>query len=170
MRRSRPLGRLGCQRRICVWIHLKFVDLLSLISCPMTCFALVCQFESFAAYRASRTTENYKALQALYDQLKGKGFVVLAFPCNQFGAQEPDTCPVIQKNMNTKFGVTFPIFDKIEVNGDNTAPIFQTIKAALPGDIAWNFEKFLVDKEGKPVKRFKSSWSSSVEEEVAKLL
>jgi glutathione peroxidase len=114
--------------------------------------------------------ENYKEMQALYEKLKGKGFVVLAFPCNQFGAQEPDACPVIQKNMQGKFGVTFPIFDKVDVNGANTSDVFKTLKGALPGDIGWNFEKFLVDKEGNPVKRFKSGWSSSVEEEVTKLL
>lgn len=114
--------------------------------------------------------ENYKEMQALYEKLKSKGFVVLAFPCNQFGAQEPDACPVIQKNMQNKFGVSFPMFDKVDVNGANTCEVYKTLKAALPGDISWNFEKFLVDKEGKPVKRFKSSWSSSVEEEVEKLL
>jgi glutathione peroxidase len=84
---------------------------------------------------------------------------VLGFPCNQFGAQEPGSDEEILEFVTSKFDVTFPMFHKIEVNGDGAAPLYQWLKAEQPGDgdsaeITWNFEKFLVDKQGNVVDRF----------------
>jgi glutathione peroxidase len=84
---------------------------------------------------------------------------VLGFPCNQFGAQEPGTDEEILEFATSKYGVTFPMFSKIEVNGDGAAPLYRWLKEQRPGDgasadITWNFEKFLVDKEGNVVERF----------------
>ncbi len=84
---------------------------------------------------------------------------MLGFPCNQFGAQEPGSDEEILEFVTSKFDVTFPMFHKIEVNGDGAAPLYKWLKAAQPGDgesaeITWNFEKFLVDKEGNVVERF----------------
>jgi len=83
--------------------------------------------------------------------------VILGFPCNQFGGQEPGTNAEIESFCSTKFGVTFPLFDKIKVNGPNAAPLYEFLKReAASGNIGWNFEKFLIDKNGKVVKHFKS--------------
>lgn len=95
----------------------------------------------------------------MYEELKDQGLVVLGFPCNQFGAQEPGTNEEILEFATSKYGVTFPMFAKIEVNGDNAAPLYQFLTKAAPAEdgstkIPWNFIKFLVDKEGKVVKRF----------------
>jgi len=84
---------------------------------------------------------------------------VLGFPCNQFGAQEPGSDEEILEFVTSKFDVTFPMFHKIDVNGDGAAPLYQWLKAEQPGDadstdITWNFEKFLVDKQGNVVERF----------------
>ncbi len=84
---------------------------------------------------------------------------MLGFPCNQFGAQEPGSDDEILEFVTSKFDVTFPMFHKIEVNGDGAAPLYQWLKAEQPGDgdtaeITWNFEKFLVDKQGNVVERF----------------
>ena len=84
---------------------------------------------------------------------------MLGFPCNQFGKQEPGTEAEILEFVTSKFDVDFPMFSKIEVNGDGSAPLYQLLKAAQPGpgdssDITWNFEKFLVDKEGNVVERY----------------
>jgi glutathione peroxidase len=84
---------------------------------------------------------------------------VLGFPCNQFGGQEPGSDAEILEFVSSKFGVTFPMFHKIEVNGDGAAPLYQWLKAEQPGDgdsaeITWNFEKFLVDRHGDVVERF----------------
>jgi glutathione peroxidase len=94
----------------------------------------------------------------LQQENKSKGFTVLAFPCNQFGAQEPGTDAEIHEFATSKFGVEFPMFSKIEVNGDGTCELYAHLKAAAPDDegnqdIPWNFTKFLVDKSGN-VKRF----------------
>ncbi len=104
-------------------------------------------------------TPQYEGLQALYDQYKDKGLVVLAFPCNQFGRQEPGSEAEIKQFCSTKYNVTFPLFSKIEVNGPNAAPLYQfltsqTAEPAGTGKIQWNFEKFLLDREGKLVNRF----------------
>lgn len=103
-------------------------------------------------------TPQFEGLEKLYKEYKDKGLVILGFPCNQFGGQEPGTADDISKVCHMNYGVTFPMFSKIEVNGDNTHPIFKYLKDELNGllgkRIKWNFTKFLIDKDGKPVKRF----------------
>jgi glutathione peroxidase len=104
-------------------------------------------------------TPQYKGLQALYDRYASQGLVVLGFPCNQFGGQEPGTSEQIQSFCETSFGVSFPLFQKIEVNGGNAHPLYQYLTKSAPGifgteGIKWNFTKFLVDRSGKVVKRY----------------
>ena len=103
-------------------------------------------------------TPQYAGLQKLYEDYKDSGLEILGFPCNQFGHQEPGTAEEIQDNCLVNYGVSFTMFEKIDVNGDDAHPIFQYLKAALPGTlgqrIKWNFTKFLIDAEGNPVKRF----------------
>jgi glutathione peroxidase len=104
-------------------------------------------------------TPQYAGLQALYDRYHGRGFEVLGFPCNQFGSQEPGSETQIKTFCETRFGVTFPLFAKIEVNGAGRHPLyaFLTAESTQPdgrGDIQWNFAKFLVDKSGRVVGRF----------------
>ncbi|KAI8554312.1 hypothetical protein RHMOL_Rhmol05G0088700 [Rhododendron molle] len=104
------------------------------------------------------TQSNYKELNMLYEKYRDQGFEILAFPCNQFGWQEPGTNEEIQETVCTMFKAEFPIFEKIEVNGENAAPIFKFLKSKKGGllgdDIKWNFTKFLVNKEGKVVERY----------------
>lgn len=104
-------------------------------------------------------TPQYKGLEALYRQYKDQGFEIIGFPCNQFGAQEPGTNSEIQSFCSLTYDVSFPIMSKIDVNGSNTAPIYQFLKKKAPGifgtkNIKWNFTKFLVSKDGQTVKRF----------------
>lgn len=103
-------------------------------------------------------TPQYEGLEKLYKEYKDKGLVILGFPCNQFGNQEPGTEKEISEGCLINYGVSFPMFSKVEVNGENTHPIFKYLKAELKGfpgkNIKWNFTKFLIDKEGKPFKRF----------------
>lgn len=104
-------------------------------------------------------TPQYGELQKLYDQYKDQGLEILGFPCNQFGAQEPGTSEEAASFCQINYGVTFPVFAKIDVNGDNAHPLFKYLKKEQPGDtpdgdIVWNFTKFLVDRDGKVVKRF----------------
>jgi glutathione peroxidase len=104
-------------------------------------------------------TPQYKGLQALYDQYASQGLAILGFPCNQFGKQEPGNSDQIQSFCETSFGVSFPLFQKIDVNGSNAHPLYQYLKKAAPGllgtqAIKWNFTKFLVDRGGKVVKRY----------------
>lgn len=102
-------------------------------------------------------TPQYEALEALQNKYKDKGLVVLGFPCNQFGGQEPGTNDEIKQFCSSKYSVTFPLFDKIEVNGPNRHPLYVALagKASpFPGDIKWNFGKFLVGKHGEILKRF----------------
>jgi glutathione peroxidase len=104
-------------------------------------------------------TPQYKGLQALHDRFKDRGFVVLGFPSNQFGAQEPGSNEQIAEFCELNFGVTFPMFGKIDVNGDAAHPLFKWLKAEKPGAlgleaIKWNFSKFLVDRDGKVVERY----------------
>ena len=104
-------------------------------------------------------TPQYKGLEALYEKFHGKGLEVLGFPCNQFGAQEPGTEKEIAQFCELNYGVTFPLFAKVEVNGSNTAPVYKFLKAEKPGllgseAIKWNFTKFLIDKQGGVVKRY----------------
>lgn len=104
-------------------------------------------------------TPQYEGLQKLQDQYADKGFSVLAFPCDQFGKQEPGSDEEIMSFCTTKFNVNFPVFSKIEVNGDNAAPIYQVMKSSAKGlfgseGIKWNFTKFLVNTEGEIIKRY----------------
>jgi glutathione peroxidase len=109
-------------------------------------------------------TRQYKGLEELYRQYKDKGLVICGFPCNQFGGQEPGTEDEIKSFCSTKFGVTFPMYSKIDVNGANRHPLYESIigdKGPLKGNIKWNFSKILVDKNGVPVERFGSVTSPS---------
>jgi glutathione peroxidase len=102
-------------------------------------------------------TPQYKALQELQDKYKEKGFTVLAFPCNQFGSQEPGTNKEIKEFCSNNYHVDFPMFDKIEVNGPGRHPLYVALageKSPFPGDIKWNFNKFLIGRDGKILKRF----------------
>ena len=104
-------------------------------------------------------TPQYEDLQKLYEEYKDQGFEILAFPCNQFGNQEPGDNEEIRSFCKLNYDVTFPIFDKVDVNGENTHPIYKYLKGNVKGllnskDIKWNFTKFLVDKNGDVVKRF----------------
>ncbi|KAL6606773.1 hypothetical protein ACP70R_042426 [Stipagrostis hirtigluma subsp. patula] len=110
------------------------------------------------ASQCGLTTSNYTELSHLYEKYKTQGFEILAFPCNQFGAQEPGSNPQIKQFACTRFKAEFPIFDKVDVNGPNTAPIYKFLKSSAGGFLGdlvkWNFEKFLVDKNGKVVERY----------------
>jgi len=104
-------------------------------------------------------TPQYEGLQALHEKYSDKGLKVLGFPCNQFGKQEPGTADEIAQFCETNYGVTFPMFEKIEVNGEGAAPLYQLLTStdAKPkgaGPVAWNFEKFLISRDGKIVARF----------------
>ena len=104
-------------------------------------------------------TPQYKALEAVYEKYKGKGFAVLGFPCNQFGAQEPGSTEEIKQFCSSKYNVSGPMFDKIEVNGPGRHALYVALagqESPFPGDIKWNFTKFLVGRDGKIVKRFES--------------
>ena len=107
-------------------------------------------------------TPQYKGLQALYDTFKDRDFVVLGFPCNQFGNQEPSGEAEIEQFCTRNFGVTFPMFAKIDVNGANAHPLYQYLKSEKPGIlgtevIKWNFTKFLVGSDGSVLKRYAPS-------------
>ena len=121
-------------------------------------------------------TPQYKGLEALYRKYKDQGLEVLGFPCNQFGAQEPGSEQEIATFCETNYDVTFPMFRKVDVNGDSAAPLYKFLKSAKPGllgteAIKWNFTKFLVDRSGKVVERFApNDTPESIEREVAKVL
>lgn len=107
-------------------------------------------------------TPQYKGLQALYDEFKDQEFEVLGFPCDQFGNQEPGSDGEIAEFCEMNFGVSFPLFSKLDVNGANAAPVFTHLKKEAPGlmgskSIKWNFTKFLVGKDGKAIKRYGSN-------------
>ena len=102
-------------------------------------------------------TPQYAGLEKLNQQYKDKGLVVLGFPCNQFGKQEPGSNADIKEFCSSKYAVTFPMFDKLEVKGENQHPLYKELSgkdAPFPGDVKWNFGKFLVGRDGKIVKRF----------------
>lgn len=104
-------------------------------------------------------TPQYGDLQKLYEQYRDQGLVVLGFPCNQFAGQEPGTSLEAEEFCQMNYGVTFPIFAKVDVNGPDASPLFQYLKDQQPGsgesnDIGWNFTKFLVDRSGHVVARF----------------
>ncbi|KAL5208611.1 hypothetical protein ABZP36_033046 [Zizania latifolia] len=127
------------------------------------------------ASQCGLTNSNYTELSQLYEKYKGQGFEILAFPCNQFGGQEPGTNEEIVQFACTRFKAEYPIFDKVDVNGDNTAPIYKFLKSSkgsLFGDnIKWNFSKFLVDKEGRVMERYAPTTSPlSIEKDIKKLL
>ncbi|HCR2016423.1 TPA: glutathione peroxidase [Enterobacter asburiae] len=103
-------------------------------------------------------TPQYAGLEALYKKYADQGLVVLGFPCNQFGKQEPGGADEISKTCHINYGVSFPMFEKLEVNGNAAHPLFRYLKDELPGvlggRIKWNFTKFLIGRDGKPLKRF----------------
>src|SRR6266550_8971236 len=105
-------------------------------------------------------TPQYEGLEALYERFGAQGFSVIGFPCNQFGAQEPGTADEIKTFCETNYGVEFPLFEKIEVNGEGRHPLYEQLTAkadaeGTAGDIQWNFEKFLVSPDGEIVQRFR---------------
>jgi len=115
-------------------------------------------------------TKQYTALEATYAKFSGQGFAVLGFPCNQFGGQEPGSNEEIKQFCSSKFSVTFPLFDKIEVNGANRNPLYGKLAgkdSPFPGDIKWNFTKFLIGKDGQIIKRFDSKVTPDSPEVVA---
>ena len=102
-------------------------------------------------------TPQYKSLEAIHEKFKDKGFTVLGFPCNQFNGQEPGTNEQIKEFCSSKYNITFPLFDKIDVNGEKRHPLYVALagdKSPFPGDIKWNFGKFLIGRDGKILKRF----------------
>jgi glutathione peroxidase len=121
-------------------------------------------------------TPQYKGLEALYRKYRDQGLEVLGFPCNQFGGQEPGSEQEIATFCETNYGVSFPMFAKIDVNGDKAAPLYRYLKSAKPGllgteAIKWNFTKFLVDRSGKVIARYApNDTPESLEADVAKTL
>ena len=106
-------------------------------------------------------TPQYQGLQSLYDKYANQGLVILGFPCNQFGQQEPGNATEIQSFCETRFGVSFPLFQKIDVNGKDAHPLYKYLTKAAPGllgteAVKWNFTKFLVDRSGNVVERYSS--------------
>ncbi|KAI3522566.1 hypothetical protein L1887_00444 [Cichorium endivia] len=110
------------------------------------------------ASKCGLTNSNYSELNQLYAKYKDQGLEILAFPCNQFGDEEPGSNEQILDFVCTRYKSEFPIFDKIEVNGENAAPLYKFLKSGKWGifgdDIQWNFAKFIVDKNGQPVERY----------------
>ncbi|NRB42379.1 MAG: glutathione peroxidase [Pseudomonadales bacterium] len=121
-------------------------------------------------------TPQFKDLEAMYEELKQEGLVILGFPCNQFGHQDPGADADISEFCQLNYGVSFPMFSKVDVNGDDAHPLFEHLKKAAPGivgttSIKWNFTKFLVDKEGHVVKRFApKDKPQSIKKAIEKLL
>jgi glutathione peroxidase len=121
-------------------------------------------------------TPQYRGLEQLYEKYRDRGFVVLGFPCNQFGQQEPGSESEIKTFCETQFAVKFPLFAKIDVNGPNTHPLFEFLKKVKPGlfgtkRIKWNFTKFLVDRQGNPVKRYSpKAEPAGIEEDIRRVL
>ena len=121
-------------------------------------------------------TPQYKGLEKLYEDFKDKGLVVLGFPCDQFGHQEPGDEAEIKNFCSLTYDVKFPMFSKIEVNGANTHPLYKKLKSEAKGvlgseGIKWNFTKFLVDPEGKVVKRYATATKpEAIEKDIAGML
>jgi glutathione peroxidase len=121
-------------------------------------------------------TPQYKGLEALYRKFRDKGFAVLGFPCDQFGHQEPGTEEEIKSFCSLNYNVTFPMFAKIEVNGDNAHPLYRFLKSEQKGllgteAIKWNFTKFLVDKDGAVLRRYApNDTPESIEQDLLPLL
>lgn len=121
------------------------------------------------ASKCGLTDSNYKALQDVYSKYKDKGLEVLAFPCNQFGKQEPGSAKEISEFCSNKYNVTFDLFEKVNVNGDEAADLYKyltklDLKPKGSGSVTWNFEKFLVDRSGKVVARFQPRTAPDDEE------
>jgi len=106
-------------------------------------------------------TYHYSGLEKLYQKYKERGLVIIGFPCNQFGKQEPGTSEEIQEFCNLNYDVSFPMSTKVDVNGKNANPLFKYLKSELKGklndSVKWNFTKFLIDRDGIPFKRFSST-------------
>lgn len=121
-------------------------------------------------------TPQYEGLEKLYQEYSDQGFEVLAFPCNQFGNQEPGDSSEIEQFCKVNFGLTFPLMQKVDVNGDNASPLFDWMKAEAPGlmgskAIKWNFTKFLIDREGNVVKRYgPADAPAAIAKDIEKLL
>ena len=116
-------------------------------------------------------TPQYTDLQRIYETYKDSGFVILDFPCNQFGSQAPGSYDDIHNFCTDRYGITFPQFAKIDVNGANASPLYVWLKTKKPGDIKWNFTKFLLDRKGEVIRRFEPANSlSSVESAIVKAL
>lgn len=121
-------------------------------------------------------TPQYEGLQKLYTQHRMQGFEILAFPCNQFGRQEPGTDEDIQSFCSLNYSVKFPVFAKIEVNGPDTHPLYKVLKKEAKGllgseAIKWNFTKFLIDRKGKVIERFAPTTTpEQLEEQIERLL
>jgi glutathione peroxidase len=121
-------------------------------------------------------TPQYQGLQSLHERFGERGLAVLGFPCNQFGAQEPGDANEIRDFCDTRFGVSFPLFAKVDVNGTSTHPLYAQLKAEAPGllgsqNIKWNFTKFLVGREGKALARFAPTTKpESLDREIDKAL
>lgn len=120
-------------------------------------------------------TPQFEGLEALYEAYKNEGLVILGFPCNQFKNQDPGDNATILDFCTKNYGVSFPMFAKVEVNGDNAHPLFKFLKNALPGtpgnDVKWNFTKFLIKTDGTPYKRYGSIVKpKDIEDDVKRLL
>ncbi|MBY0013252.1 glutathione peroxidase [Paenibacillus typhae] len=121
-------------------------------------------------------TPQYKGLQEVYDKFKDRGFEVLGFPSNQFAGQEPGESEDIAEFCEINYGVTFPMYEKVDVKGDSAHPLFKYLSKEAPGvlgskSVKWNFTKFLVDQEGRVLKRFAPSTTpDQIEADIAKLL
>lgn len=118
-------------------------------------------------------TPQYEGLEDLYKKYKDEGLVILGFPCNQFGSQEKGNSDEIQEFCQVNYGVSFPMFEKIEVNGKGAHPLYKYLKSKLGGGILgsaikWNFTKFVIDKSGRPVKRFAPTTKPSKMEDYIK--
>lgn len=121
-------------------------------------------------------TPQYKGLQEVYDKFKDRGFEVLGFPSNQFAGQEPGESEDIAEFCEINYGVTFPMYEKVDVKGDEAHPLFKYLSEEAPGvlgskSVKWNFTKFLVDQEGRVLKRFAPQTTpAQIEADIAKLL
>jgi len=121
-------------------------------------------------------TPQYEGLEKIYKEYKDKGLVILGFPCNQFAGQEPGSEKEISEGCLINYGVSFPMFSKIDVNGDTAHPLYKYLKSELKGgilgsSIKWNFTKFMIDKNGKPYKRFSPTTSpEKLRNDIEKLL
>lgn len=120
-------------------------------------------------------TPQFEGLEKLHQEYKDKGLVLLGFPCNQFGGQEPESNENIESVCEINHGVTFPLTEKVDVNGENTTPIFKYLKKNLRGllgsNIKWNFTKFLISPDGKPIKRYSSTTKpKKIDKDIKKML